>query len=481
MNLKALKNKYIFLINHADETSPSLIMLAKEYGKSAACFLFESKLAYDKYHADTEGYEYFVIADSRIFEKNSSQTPNKIVFSRKIIFPEIDRIHWWFGNLGFFFKFFKRQFWYLESNFNIYLLAALKGIQKLGKGCNIYILYEPPSTALNNYLFSYSNELNLNCIGLRSARAANRMEIHATFQDFYENVKAFYELSIRSDYEFSHDALKYARSIGRSAPNYFVLNNSRKKGVFDQLIKLFNYRDLLKRLPSLDRENLKTYQAGNFLITSLGWWLNNLINRSNALRLNTFLARKKYKKKSNGFYIFPLHYHPEASTSVEAFGYSDDICFIEALRNSIPANHDLVVREHPNAIGIRPKKFYKKIMELPDVYLDAASGIYDLVKESNGVITLGGTLGFEAAVLGVHAYTFVRSFYCLSNNVFYVANIADLSDRIIDTYNIKAKPDLEIACAYFDACLQGDIFTNPSASSIDELKKSLDRYLITCT
>jgi len=117
-------------------------------------------------------------------------------------------------------------------------------------------------------------------------------------------------------------------------------------------------------------------------------------------------------KPNDEFYLFPLHLQPEASTSVRAMQYSDQASTILNIAFALPFPCKLYVREHPSAIGKKSNAFYQKIQSIPNVELIAPEeNMQKLIVHSQGVITLTGTTGMEAALVGKPAYVLGNAFY----------------------------------------------------------------------
>lgn len=97
------------------------------------------------------------------------------------------------------------------------------------------------------------------------------------------------------------------------------------------------------------------------------------------------------------FAIFPLHLQPEASTMLLAPMYLDQPSIVRQIARSLPLNYKLYVKEHPNMVGRRPLSYYERFSDLSNVKLihpDVDS--HKLVKQSDIVTTITGTMGLEA-------------------------------------------------------------------------------------
>lgn len=112
------------------------------------------------------------------------------------------------------------------------------------------------------------------------------------------------------------------------------------------------------------------------------------------------------------FYIYPVHYEPEASVSVWAKFYIDQINFIRNIAFQIPLNSHLYVKDHKSSRGLLSDSFYKEIKLIPQVkFISPDVDSKKLVLKSNGVITLTSTLGFESLAMRKRVYVFGDVFF----------------------------------------------------------------------
>ena len=113
------------------------------------------------------------------------------------------------------------------------------------------------------------------------------------------------------------------------------------------------------------------------------------------------------------YFYYPLHYEPESTVDVFSTFWRDQLFLIKWVAAALPANFWLYVKENPNmAIGTRPWGFYKQIASIPGVRL-CATGMnsYEIIEKCRGVVTLAGTTGLEALMLGKPVLIIGHAFY----------------------------------------------------------------------
>ena len=106
--------------------------------------------------------------------------------------------------------------------------------------------------------------------------------------------------------------------------------------------------------------------------------------------------------KETNYIYYPLHVEPESSTMILSDKLTNLLFFIEQISKSMPAGFKLLVKEHAPMLGRRPKGFYERIRNLPDVHLISPfEDNFKLIKDACVVCVLTGTAGWEAIQLGV--------------------------------------------------------------------------------
>ena len=154
------------------------------------------------------------------------------------------------------------------------------------------------------------------------------------------------------------------------------------------------------------------------------------------------LAQEKY-------FVYPIHYEPEASTVVNSSFYSNQLEVITNLAFSMPEDSMLVVKEHVSNFGYPDIEFYRKIESLPNVYLAwHEENIKELIRNSLGVITLTGTAGFEALLLDKPVYHFGNVFYTFHPNAIRLADWNKCKEQLSDKPVFESYDNVAFLVAY---------------------------------
>lgn len=120
-------------------------------------------------------------------------------------------------------------------------------------------------------------------------------------------------------------------------------------------------------------------------------------------------GRRLNEKEHDPFVFFPLHTEPEAALQLLSPEYFFQLSAIAATSRDLPAGVSLAVKEALFAVGRRPDNFYDQISAFKNVFwFDPMELGLEIVRRTRALITITGTSGFEAAVLGKPVITFGR-------------------------------------------------------------------------
>lgn len=98
------------------------------------------------------------------------------------------------------------------------------------------------------------------------------------------------------------------------------------------------------------------------------------------------------------YVYFPLHLQPEMTTDVLGSKYADQVLALETLREIIPAEIPIYVKENPKQTGkLRSESFFNRLMQIPNIrFIASQVSSFDLIRNAVAVSTITGTAGWEA-------------------------------------------------------------------------------------
>lgn len=187
-------------------------------------------------------------------------------------------------------------------------------------------------------------------------------------------------------------------------PGYFSLNNSLVK-------KRNNFFGAIKRLSDYVGGTYRDSQDPCRLtgIEIIKARINELINYH---VYHKFVNTVQLEDVTSPFILYALHKQPESSIDVLGRYYEDQFLNIKNLWRILPEGWQLVVKEHPNAIGDRSKNFYDKIIDLPGAYvLNENANMEEVIKRTEAVFTVTGTVALEATFKQKPSFTFAKTYF----------------------------------------------------------------------
>ncbi|MDO8982378.1 hypothetical protein [Cypionkella sp.] len=128
------------------------------------------------------------------------------------------------------------------------------------------------------------------------------------------------------------------------------------------------------------------------------------------------------------YFFYPLHLEPEAVVLYHAHGiYENQTKLIQNIAGQLPPGCMLYVKDHPHDHAYRNPIDYHRLTSVPNIRLLAADiPGKEVIRHAQGVITITGTAGFEAMLLGKQVYTFGKTFYSRGPRVQHLHHIRDL-------------------------------------------------------
>ena len=134
------------------------------------------------------------------------------------------------------------------------------------------------------------------------------------------------------------------------------------------------------------------------------------------------------------YIYFPLHVDPEASTMVLADMFTDQMAVIESIAKTMPAGTRLIVKEHIPCLGHRPKGFYERIANMPDVRLvNPFMNNFEIMQNAKLVCTITGTAGWESFIFGKAPLVIGNVYYLkLGEGLVHCQDLSKMGEAIKD-------------------------------------------------
>lgn len=317
------------------------------------------------------------------------------------------------------------------------------------------VLYEQVSNSFAIAAHEEASRRRIPFCSIAPARIPGRIEVSMTgaLQD-HRTLDAIRQHIARdgTSVENRRIAAEYMRTIDNQVPDYMrpgaageVLSRMslRRKYVdaekFRHLLRAWRYR----RGHAADAA--LAYQHGDPLALSWAYFRRSLARR---LRAGRIAPLYQDRMDDRPYLLYPLHFHPEASTSVLAPDFVDELTVIRAIAFRLPSNVVLAVKEHPSAVALQPTNFYRQLAALPNVaLLGAHVPVKPLARNSLGVVCVTSTLGFEAAVMNKPVICLGDVLYGYFPNVRMISDYSALDSALNWALSYRPLPDEELLTA----------------------------------
>lgn len=326
----------------------------------------------------------------------------------------------------------------------------------------IAVLYEPVSNSFALAAYRACQTANIPFLSLSPSRIPGRIELSTSGAlDDTARIAA-----IKAKYDekgipetLLNDTVQYIASIDQQVPDYMKTNGLDQLSLRNKYLnfeKLAHFWRIWRYSRTQRADWSLAYQHGNPVSLSFAY-----VRRAIWRKIRIGAVRRLLENQipNEEFLLYPLHFHPEASTSILAGDYVDELSVIRAIAFRLPTHVKLYVKEHPSALALQPLWFYKQLSRLPNArLLSPALNTKALIRKCRGVVTLTSTAGFEAAVLNKPVLTFGNVFYSYFPNVRAVNGFNDISEKIdwILSYEPVSNDDIATAtAAYLDFGVPG--------------------------
>jgi hypothetical protein len=213
-----------------------------------------------------------------------------------------------------------------------------------------------------------------------------------------------------------------------------------------QYLLLDDSRRLLKKLPAVPWEGAfmverdipyRNAVAGPFVRSRLHRKYRRLL-RTAYDRWRSIAENIKPVPKDHPLIFVALHQQPERTTAPQGGSFSDQMKIIQMLSAALPPGWKIAVKEHMSqlnreALGHmwRETSFYGKVAALPNVVLVAPRlPPTAMIDASKVVVTVSGTVGWEAVVRGKPAFVFGEAWYRDCEGVFRIRDFESCREAL---------------------------------------------------
>lgn len=140
--------------------------------------------------------------------------------------------------------------------------------------------------------------------------------------------------------------------------------------------------------------------------------------------------------------VYFLHVQPEITVEGMAFDYQDQVSTLRNILSALPADMDLVVKEHSPMLGYRTLDFYSQLVHMPGLIVaDTREDSHALITGASVVVTLTGTVALEAVMYGVPAIVLGTIYFDGFNGVYKPESLSELRALLAEPGRLAGATD----------------------------------------
>jgi hypothetical protein len=345
------------------------------------------------------------------------------------------------------------------------------------------VLYENVSNSFAHFAFIVARKQGKTYCGLSGSRLPGRFSVTSDPLADDATERAFG--AIRSgSLEPAPEVRKWARAyidgIETIVPDYMKINGLDRLNLVARYLR----RDRISKIAALLRRagdsRTDAFQIGNPLRTHFGLFRRNVARRVRASRVRSFYG---HPVEGERYILYPLHFHPESSTSILAGTWLNEYEVIRNIAFNLPEGVRLYVKDHISAWAYPSVDFYRRLCLLPNVrLLPPEAPTKKLIRGSEAVITLTSTVGYEALLLKRRVFLYGEVFYAFHKGVSRVENPARLHDHLQSQLSLPVDWDdaynENFVCAYYLSTFEGTLNMMLTRESAHRCAEHIYRVLV---
>ncbi len=256
--------------------------------------------------------------------------------------------------------------------------------------------------------------------------------IIANFTHFWGRIFAFFSLEDFGDFNEIPDLSDDADSVSVDYDDFkkkmyymkHVANHNAKLGLLKKVISRIRKKYLTKLFfaPFVSE---KKFNKSEFALAAAVIQYHKTLEYTQSYEKIT----EKNVDLTRKYVYFALHLDPEIPTTPAFAGiYSDQLIALERLRNILPDDVEIYVKENPKQTDIlRSAGFFDRLRKIKNLKV-VNQNTYELISNSCFVATIAGTVGWEAITGGKNVLIFGKAWYQTFPGAFKFSENIDLNE-----------------------------------------------------
>lgn len=140
---------------------------------------------------------------------------------------------------------------------------------------------------------------------------------------------------------------------------------------------------------------------------------------------------------SEAHVVYPLQYEPEATLLYFAPDFVSQSQFVETILRSLPDNHILWVKEHPNQFGALGERKWREMRRRYENLrlIQGRESVRELIRKSGLVVAISSSAGMDALAIGRRVIVAGQVFYRNMTGALPVSSAAEIAVALNDPAN----------------------------------------------
>jgi len=148
-------------------------------------------------------------------------------------------------------------------------------------------------------------------------------------------------------------------------------------------------------------------------------------------------------KKCGKYILYYMSHQPEATTTSVAQDFVDQWKIVEEIAVHAPSDISIVIKPHPFGYGWHGKKYYEKLLRLPNVYLAPIEyNGKELIENATAVVTINGSVALESVIYRTPAYVLDKVWYSYPGYIERIDHPKDILKKL-DNLNVLSEDKIE--------------------------------------
>ena len=280
-----------------------------------------------------------------------------------------------------------------------------------------------------------------------------------TFFKTFSNTDIFNSCKETNDGFANYDYV-VAALINKAKPKYFFSQLRQPQFRFLWVKKFFYY--------------LIDNSSYNGDCTESGIWLR--VSKKISLLWNRFFVNNLVKFYSplptDSYVLYFWQRQPEATIDLWAGLFSNQVALLKNISRCSPHNLKIFVKFHPNGIGELSSSQIMTLSRIPNLYIinyNAESN--NLIIKSKAVITVTGTVGFEAAMLNKLVIMFGDMYFDKLSKIVKISSYAELKNLL---FTIERVCEETVCNKEKDSLLLNQIYSNAFSGIVSDPVTDID-------